>query len=346
MARMTFDPDAAASPDSGVFGLPHTREDARVVLIPAPFDATTSYGNGTSRGPAAILEASRQVDLHDTQFGPIYEQGVFMASIDETITKASARARKLAEGIIMRGGATEKDERAVAEIETACAAVNEFVRTAVDRCLDNNKIPGVIGGEHGVSLGALRACAERLGDKPMGVLQIDAHMDLRVAFEGFEFSHASIMHNALARIPTLGPLVQIGLRDVGRAEVEASTESGGRVRSHFDLDWRRLLDGGESFLSLVERAIEPLPADIYISFDIDGLDPALCPNTGTPVPGGLTFSEACLLLQAVAESGRRVIGFDLCEVCPPEGELDSWDANVGARILYKLCGAAIWSQQG
>lgn len=101
---------------------------------------------------------------------------------------------------------------------------------------------------------------------------------------------------------------------------------------------------GESWHSLCERIVARLPQQVYVSFDIDGLAPQYCPHTGTPVPGGLTFDEAVYLLSRVAASGRRIVGFDLCEVAPaPSGE-DEWDANVGARMLYKLCLFALSSK--
>jgi agmatinase len=171
------------------------------------------------------------------------------------------------------------------------------------------------------------------------VRQVDAHADLRHGYEGFAYSHASIMDNVLREADGLGRLVQVGIRDLSEGEMQRAAEDE-RIVLHHDLAWKKRLARGESFLSLCEEAIGALPDLVHVSFDIDGLDPKLCPHTGTPVPGGLDFHEACLLLQAVVESGRRIVGFDLTEVTPgPEG--DEWDANVGARVLYKLCGFAL-----
>lgn len=345
----TFDPDAAAQPGSGIFGLPSTRDQSRIVLVPVPFDATTSYGGGAAAGPNAILGASAQVDLHDAQFGPVYRRGIFLDDEPPGIRELSLHARALAEPIIAAGGVssdpTPAETAALATIEAAGRSVNAAVERAVSAILDQGKIPGIVGGDHSTPFGAIRACALAAAAADpsggLGLLQIDAHMDLRDAFEGFRYSHASITHNVVTQIPQVTRVVQVGLRDVGKGEIDLSASMPDRLFPHFDLDWARRLLDGQRFSELCRSAIEPLPRHVYITFDIDGLDPALCPHTGTPVPGGLSFSQAAILLQAVRDSGRTVVGFDLVEVTPsPDPAAPEWDANVGARILYKLCGAA------
>lgn len=348
---MSFDPNAAAAPGSGAFGLPHSRADARIVLLPVPFDATTSYGGGASTGPDAIRAASAQVDLLDHQFGRIYEAGIFMANPDPLIAEAGHLARRLAEPIIAKGGADDSDAQAIASINAAGEKVNEFVSRWFEAALGEGRIPGLVGGDHSTPFGAIQACSEYVASLPngadgLGVLQTDAHMDFRHAYEGFTWSHASIMWNALERIAGVRRLVQVGIRDYCEAEREYGLSQGPRVVTHFDFDWfiRLSRGGGESLLDLCREAVDTLPRHVYISFDIDGLDPALCPHTGTPVPGGLSFNGAAALLGVLVESGRTIVGFDLNEVTQgPDG--DEWDANVGARLLYKLCGAALCSQR-
>lgn len=334
----TFDPDAAAQPGAGIFGLPHGRDDAEVLLLPVPFDATTSYGGGAADGPAAILAASAQVDLFDLQTGHPYRRGIHMLPIDERLHALSAQTRELAKPLIEQGGAGPQDAETVRRIDAAGAEVNAFVADQTRRILDEQKLPGIVGGDHAVPFGAIAVAAERMPG--LGILHVDAHADLRDAFEGLRWSHASIMHNVLAEVPGVARLVQVGIRDLGRAEHAAIAGSGGRVLTHFDLDWQRRRAGGEPMRVQLREVVEALPERVWISFDIDGLDPALCPHTGTPVPGGLQFAEACLLLEELVASGRRIVGFDLDEVAPgPDG--DEWDANVGARLLYKLCGFAL-----
>ncbi len=338
---MHFDPDAAGKPGSGIFGLPHSREEASVVLLPVPFDATTSYGHGTADGPAAILRASMQVDLYDRTYGRIYERGIHLLPESGEIRQASRSARALALPIIEKGGADPSDEAVLAKIDALGDLVNHYTYSETRRTLEQGKIPGLVGGDHSTPFGAVRACAEHAaaGGERLGILHIDAHMDYREAFEGFRWSHASIMHSVLSRIPEVATIVQIGIRDFGEGEMDFGIEQGRRSLTCFDLEWAQRIESGELFLDLAREAVAHLPEHVYISFDIDALDPSLCPNTGTPVPGGLSFNRAALLLDTLRTSGKKVVGFDLVEVAPgPEG--DEWDANVGARILYKLCGVA------
>ncbi|MBX3386627.1 MAG: arginase family protein, partial [Phycisphaeraceae bacterium] len=328
---MTFDPNAAAAPDSGIFGLPaHSSEndDARIVLVPCPFDATTSYGGGASAGPSAILEASKQVDLLDHHFGDVYAAGIRMLIIPEAIETLSRDARALAEPIIARGGAedTDADREAVARIDDACRACNEYTHDEFLRALRAGATPGLIGGDHSTPYGAIRACCEHLahlashGDAEaaggLGILHVDAHMDLRRSFEGFRFSHASIMRNVLTDLPGVTKLVSVGIRDYCREELDYARAHPDRVRIHFDVDLCGAQWSGTPWPTLMDRVVAELPACVYVSFDIDGLDPSLCPHTGTPVPGGLSFNQAAALLVALARSKKRVIGFDLNEVCP------------------------------
>lgn len=330
-----FDPNAAAGSDSGVFGLTVGEAEAGIVLVPVPFAATVSYGTGAEHGPAAILAASRQVDLYDLQFGRTYERGIHLRAPDPRIVAAHAAARPLAAQVLAAGDHAAGLAAACAAVDAAGALVNDCVYQAVLEILKAGKIPGVVGGDHAVPFGAIRAIAEQHPE--LGILHFDAHADLRVAYEGFQWSHASIMDNVLREVPGVRRLVQVGIRDFCEQEFLAIQGSGGRVITHFDSEWQRQRFTGVTFDALCQEAIAALPHNVYVSFDIDGLDPALCPHTGTPVPGGLSFAEAVHLLAAVVASGRRIVGFDLVEVAPGE---DEWDANVGARLLYKLCGAA------
>jgi len=338
---MPFDPDAPAAPGSGIFGLPFTEAESRVVLIPVPWDATTSYRRGTIDGPAAILAASQQVDLLDRRFGRIYERGIHMLDESERIRALSEEVGELTRRFIDAGATAGSDSETstlLGRVDAASEEVNEHVYARARSVLAAGKVPGVVGGEHSVPFAAIRACAEHHGS--IGLLHIDAHMDLRMAFEGFVWSHASIMFNVLSRVPGVVKLVQVGIRDMGERERDFAAAQGGRVEVHYDDLWAEELANGVPFATLARRAIEALPELVYVSFDIDGLDPSNCPHTGTPVPGGLSFNHAALLLAALRESGKRVVGFDLVEVAPGAADAPEWDANVGARLLYKLCGLA------
>jgi agmatinase len=335
---MTFDPSAAALPGSGIFGLPHDERDAAVVLVPVPFEATTSYGGGASRGPAAILDASRQVDLYDVETGRPYEAGIHMLPIPEHIRQLDAAAHPDAERVIAAGGVHDGDPelaRVAARVNQASERVDAWVRGEVERLLRAGKRVGVVGGDHAVAFGAIEAHAAAFPG--MGILHLDAHADLRLAFEGFDRSHASVLRNVMDRVSGVSRLVQVGVRDVSDEEIAYIEGSGGRIVTHHDATLAAATFEGEPWAAQVRRILSPLPRDVYLTFDVDGLDPALCPHTGTPVPGGLSFQQACALLGGLARSGRRIVGFDLVEVAPgPDG--DAWDGNVGARLLYKLIG--------
>jgi len=338
---VSFDPNAAAAHDSGIFGLPNASpnipDDARVVLIPVPWDATTSYRRGTAKGPRAILAASHQVDLFDIEIGRPYETGIAMLDEPVELHRMNDRGRVLAD--VARGEGDGPNEVAVAELNHLGEQVNEWVRASAQVYLDHGRVVGVVGGDHSSPFGAIQAYAAL--HPGMGILHIDAHADLRPAYERFTWSHASIMYNVLAHIP-IAKLVQVGIRDLSEGELQL-IQGDGRIRTFFDAQNKREQLGGTSWASIVARVVEELPAEVYVSFDVDGLDPALCPHTGTPVPGGLSFAEAVYLLGSVVGSGRRIVGFDLNEVAPgPSG--DEWDANVGARLLYKLIGLSLFGR--
>ena len=339
-----FDPNAAATPGSGVFGLLSGAEDSAVILVPVPFDATTSYRRGTSGGPAAILEASRQVDLLDVCSGKPYEAGVFMLPVDPRIEALNLVARAAADPVIEASGVfPDRPDliEAAARTNAACAEMNGIVYETVATWLNRGRLVCVVGGDHSTPFGAIQAVSER--HPGLGVLHIDAHADLRVAYEGFTWSHASIMHNVLGRLPGVARLVQVGIRDFCEDELDQIRADRGRVTTFFDVWLSRQRHEGLPFARLAERIVSELPEKVYVSFDIDGLDPSLCPNTGTPVPGGLSFMDASALIEAVVASGREIVGFDLNEVAPgPDG--DEWDANVGARMLYRMLGLGLRSR--
>lgn len=332
-----FDP-SAASISGTLWGLPFDVENARIVVLPVPWEVTVSYGAGAARGPRAVLEASAQVDLYDSERPDAWKQGIAMAPIPEDLEAASARLREEAAVVIaaLSSGAGEPDPAIIRRVNDGCEVMVSRVRREAEALLDRGKLVAVLGGDHSAPLGLMQALGER---SSYGILHIDAHSDLRHAYEGFVHSHASIMDNALA-IDAVSRLVQVGIRDYSEEESEAIRKSAGRVKLFDFRGLARRRFAGESFSSLAEEIVSELPDHVYVSFDIDGLDPALCPGTGTPVPGGLQFEEALYLVERIPASGRRIVGLDLCEVSPADSG-DDWDANVGARVLYRLCCAAM-----
>ncbi|MFI5336062.1 MAG: agmatinase family protein, partial [Opitutales bacterium] len=341
----SFDPNAAATATSGIFGLPHSLAECAVAYLPVPWEATTSYGRGTARGPAAILAASRQVDLFDAEVLRPYEAGLHLLPESPAIRRRGAAARRLARRIIARGGGIGGNrplQHAFAAVNSAGDWLNRRVEAESTRLLAAGKIVGLIGGDHSTPFGALQAAARR--HPKFGVLQIDAHADLRRAYEGFTWSHASIMYNVMERIPAVSRLVQVGVRDFCEEEWEYGRRQGRRLKVFRDADLQRHRHAGRPWARTAAAIVATLPREVWISFDIDGLDQRFCPHTGTPVPGGLDWSEALHLIAAVARSGRKIIGFDLNEVSPDPAGRDEWDANVGARLLYKLTAWTLVSQ--
>lgn len=342
----TFDPNAAALKDSGIFGLPFTPEESHLVLIPLPWEATTSYGGGASFGPQAILQASKQVDLFDIDLGNFYESGIVMLPESDDLKQWNQTAKNAAKIVIAAGGVADTLEakEAVALVNQYSQQVNDYVYTQTKYWLDQGKVVGIVGGDHSVPYGAIVAYLEKYPN--MGVLHIDAHADMRDAYEGFEYSHASIMHNVMTNTK-LSKLVQVGIRDFCEEEFDFIQEHSAKIKTFFDLQLAEQKMEGKSWAALCDEIIHHLPEEVYISFDIDGLDPRFCPHTGTPVPGGLEYVEILLLIKKVALSGRTIVGFDLNEVSLGNTLLDAidtaaeWDANVGARILYKLSGWAL-----
>jgi len=330
-----FDPNAVGNTTLGIFSLPFTVEEAEVVVLPVPWDVTVSYGAGTSEGPQAVFDASFQVDLYEPSIPDAWKLGVAMASIPSHISEKSEELRPIAAEYIdaLQEGGSESDPRlkALAEkVNEGSREVNEWVKSRALELLRAGKLVALLGGEHSTPFGLFQALTEQ--GTPFSILQIDAHCDLRKAYEGFEFSHASIMYNAL-QLKGVERLVQVGIRDLCEEEAELIKGSDGRVITHFDRDLKRQQYGGKSWHQICDEIVSGLSQKVYLSFDIDGLDPKMCPNTGTPVPGGLEFEQAVYLVERVIESGRTIIALDLNEVSPGE---DEWDANVGARLLYRL----------
>ena len=316
------------------------------MLTPVPWEVTTSYGSGTSRGPQAILDASPQIDLYDLECGDAYKEGYYLEDEAPQIRKANGTLKALAQKIIKEwddyGKLRAPAQKLLQKVNNGCAWLSDLVEDQTNQVLKENKIPGLIGGDHSSVLGALRAIGNSLqGD--FGVLHIDAHADLRLAYQGFEHSHASIMRNVCQLKNAPSRLVQVAIRDFCEEEMNFIRSQKGRIFTHFDNALKEELFKGKSWQALCEKIIEPLPKNVYISFDIDGLSPEFCPHTGTPVPGGLSFDQATHLLKVLAQSGCRIVGFDLNEVAP--GKDSEWDANVGARILFKLCGWAVRTNQ-
>lgn len=341
----SFDPNQPGSPDATIFGLPFSAEQSEIIIIPVPWEVTVSYGSGASKGPDAILEASFQVDLLHQDFPDLWKLGIFLEEPSKELVSNAKKYKELAQPIIQaleKGESTTENpnlSQDLEEVNYACANMVETVEQQALYWLNRGKKVVLLGGDHSTPLGYYQALANKY--ESFGILHIDAHMDLRIAYEGFTYSHASIMYNAL-QLPQISKIVQVGIRDFCDQEVAVVNKENGRVLVHTDTDLKKQLFEGNTWQHLCDTIINSLPRKVCISLDIDGLNALYCQNTGTPVPGGLSYEQLIYLLNRFTDSGKEIIGFDLVEVAPGEND---WDGNVGARLLYHLCGVLAKSQK-
>ena len=270
-------------------------ERAGVVILPVPYEATTSFGAGTGAGPAAILEASRYIELYDQELdADPYEVGI------ATLPSLSLT------------GAGPAD--AVRELRAAYDALLEVA---------GDKFIVALGGEHSITSAPILAWADRLGGERLSVLQFDAHTDLRPEYEGSPYSHAAVMHRVHDRVD----LVAVGIRALTREERELA-----RASDNIHLFLADDIHTGEGWMDEVMAKLGP---KVYISFDVDGFDPALVPSTGTPEPGGLQWYPVMKLLRRVFAE-REVVAADVVELAPIPG-LAAPDFLV-AKLIYKMVG--------
>lgn len=339
-----YDPNSVGNPNNNIFGLPSTEENSALVILPVPWEVTVSYAAGTARAPEAILKASLQVDLFDPDMPDAWKQGFYMRPVDKKMLMKSDYLRKEAElyiDYISKGEDVKANQfmcKTLKDVNEGSFFMNNWVYEQTKALLDKGKLVALLGGDHSTPLGFFKAIAEKHGD--FGILQIDAHCDLRTAYEGFNYSHASIMHNALNEIDHLQRLVQLGVRDYSGDEWEYIRNSNYRVVTYFDKEIKHRMFEGQTWKQIAEEIVSKLPEKVYISFDVDGLDPKLCPHTGTPVHGGFETEQLYYLFSKIHQSGKKIIGFDLNETGVSESD---WDANVSARILFKLCNLLVTS---
>ncbi|NJL24981.1 MAG: hypothetical protein HC902_07280 [Calothrix sp. SM1_5_4] len=218
-----FDPSATSSWEAGLFGIPSTRDGARVIIIPVPWEVTTSYGSGTSKGPLHVLRASPQIDLFDLELGTAYEAGFHLLEIPDTLASLNDELKPLASAVRAhheRNGWLNAETEALLEtVNRGCATMSDWVHARAREILDEGRIPAVLGGDHSTPEGNIRAVCELHGGA-VGILHIDAHADLRESYQGFTRSHASIMNNVMRAPWKPAKLVQVGIRDFSREEFE------------------------------------------------------------------------------------------------------------------------------
>ncbi len=329
-----FNPSEVAIRNGNFFGFPYSADEAEFIIITVPWDVTVSYRPGTSGGPLAMTDASVQLDFYDHLLPGKTIPAIATDHDDKAVRKWNRKLRKKAVKAIsfLENGGELNDPRLLKwtkPVDKGSEWLNRFVYQKTEHYLKLGKKVILAGGDHSVPLGMYHALANHFGS--FGMLQFDAHADLRKDYEGFSFSHASVMYNAL-QIAPLEKIVQVGIRDICTDEIDFIAANQ-QVKTFFNHDLRKNAFTGLSWDMQCDEIIKNLPHKVHISFDVDALEPAFCPSTGTPVPGGLSFDEAVYLIEKLALSGRMIIGCDLCEVTPGKNETDQ---NIGARLLYKM----------
>ena len=260
----TFDPNGPSNPKNNIFGLPFREEESRLVILPVPWEVTVSYGEGTARAADHVFHASMQVDLLDSETDDAWRKGIYMRQSDKKILMKSDYLRKEAELYInytSKGEMLEKNSfmcKSLKEINEGSVWLNNWVYEQTRSLLDAGKLVALLGGDHSTPLGYFKAIAERYGD--FGILQIDAHCDLRKCYENFDHSHASVMYNALQETPQLTKALQVGVRDYCLEESDYIRNSNSRVIPWFDKDIQERMFEGQSWKQIADEIISHLPA--------------------------------------------------------------------------------------
>jgi agmatinase len=322
--------------DEPLFGNPLSFEDSQLVIIPAPWEPTTSYKGGTSNAPGLIRQASHQMDYFHEVYKLAYPKGIYYKELNPEIEPLHTEALKICENIQAQLTSPKGVPASFKEdLKTANALSEKFnsiIYSESQQILKAKKTPALFGGDHSCPYGLMQALSEHYED--WSILHIDAHFDLRIAYQGFEHSHASIIYNATQLKNPPAKIAHIGIRDFSESEYNYALEH--KHYSWTDKVLKRKEFDGEAWSKTCEEILKPLSKNLYISFDIDGMDPQYCPQTGTPVPGGLTYNQATQLIEKASKS-FNIIGFDLVEVATQPGDYESWDINVGTRMLFELC---------
>ena len=337
-----FDPNGVIPDNGNYFGIPLDPEDAALVLISAPWDVTVSARGGCSYAPDAIIEASRRVDFFEPMAPYSWRKGIATAPVDYSIQDLSHRLRSDAERVMRVHdiGSTPYDklvyERRLRRINEGSQTMVENIYQQSKRWLDRGKIVGLVGGDQSTAYGHIRAVAEHHHN--IGILHIDSGCDLIERYQGFEHSHASIMHNVLRDIDGVKRIVGVGVRAFKPVEWERAL-SDDRIRLFTGQSiWSKHFEG-VAWASICEDIINELPENVYVSLDIDGLTIECSPHTGSLVAGGLRFPEVVYLLGKIVDSGCKIVGFDLTEVVPDFA--DKTDAAIASRLLYNMCAMAL-----
>ena len=329
------------------FGRETTFDSADLILIPVPWEVTSSYGSGTSQGPELIRKASSQLDFFTPSFNDSYNHRIHFETTDLLIESLNKTARGWARTIQKNWEEDKilnKEEKDLSEkVNQASQSLLNWVYEKSSGVFQRKKVPALVGGEHSVSEGLICAVGEKYkGD--YGLLHIDAHADLRESYQSFKYSHASVMYNVLNLKFPPKKLVQLGVRDFSKREFQLIKEDL-RIKCFFDEEIFSRLFSGEAWAKICQQIIEQLPSEIYVSLDVDALSWNYAPGTGTPVPGGLSFRQLLYLFSEIKKQRKKLIAFDVVETSPGEkaNVFSEWNGNVSARLIYYLAGLTLFA---
>ena len=302
------------------FGDTTSPADADIVIVSAPWSVTSDYGRGATYTPDAVIDASAEKNLYDTVADVSVAGRVATAEIDYNIQESSEHLGREAERIAHQylgenGFVGEYVAKKVAHINEGFSEMQVSIYKQTKHWASQGKRIAVVGGDHSVAFGAVKALAEV--NDGLGVLFIDAHADFLRSGEEFNYSHRSIARNIVEEVSSIERLVELFLAEKLAAK-------------RFE---------GESWGNICREVVGKLPQKVYVSLDIDALKIEFCGNTNAPVPGGMTFDEVVYLINTVVESGREIVGFDISEVVSSIN--NKMDAIVATQLLAKMCVAML-----
>ncbi len=327
--------------DNGNFAaLDGTYHCSDLILFPVPWEATVSYRTGTQNAPELIRQSSLQLDIFDKNYQSIdLNTRVYWDNFySEKIKRLSSETRQIVQSKLeaQLNGQTDTNSSFTAQVLQNCESLNELICTNSYYALNQGKAVGLIGGDHSTPLGLIQALGEHYSE--FGILHFDAHHDLRPYFQGFKYSHGSIFHNVLSTVSSVKSLTQVGIRDYCKKEYNLA-KLHPKVTTYYDSDISELMYSGScNWGNIVDKIINGLPDNVYISLDMDGLTIENNQSTGTPVPGGLSFAQIRYLIHRLSKS-RKIIGFDLVECGPSE-----IDSIVAMRLIFQLCNSVLFTR--
>ena len=317
-----------------IFDLDFDHSSAEMILIAAPWELSASYRRGSSNSPDHIVKTSSQIDAFYPGYPQLVQKGICylgdIAKLQDQQGPLLEISREYIQNFENKTNLSRKSKFHLKALNHACIRMIGDLKAHILNLISQNKHVGMIGGEHSVSEAAIQALSEKFSS--FSILQIDAHMDLRPSYQQLEHSHASVMYNCL-KVPQVSSLCQVSCRDFSQEEFSFCRQNKSRINSFTAEHLAQNHFEGKSWQSQCNEIISCLSDDVYVTVDIDGLCPAFCPQTGTPVPGGVSYHQLIYLLKSLVRSKKRMIGFDLVEVV---GSTDSLDCIVASHLLFQL----------